>query len=62
MFLSAGVDNPQLLQMAARLGNNPRAMRDQMKGMVTRLKQAASSSASDGDNGDDDEQLPPTSS
>ena len=62
-LLRQGIDDPEILNMAKNIGNNPNKALDAVKDLVKNLKdEKQEENDDDDDDDDDDEELPPTPS
>ena len=62
-LLRQGIDDPEILNMAKTIGNNPNKALDAVKDLVKNLKdEKQEENDDDDDDDDDDEELPPTPS
>ena len=59
-LLRQGIDDPEILNMAKNIGNNPNKALDVVKDLVKNLKDGKQEENDDDD--DDEEELPPTPS
>lgn len=61
-LLRQGIDDPEILNMAKNIGNNPNKALDVVKDLIKNIKDEKQEENNDGDDDDDEEELPPSPS